>query len=134
MVLRMEARIENVDSVIRSINKELARLGCPKKAITRMDIAIDEVFANVCHYAYGGAVGDVTIYVEEQPDQGAVHITFEDAGIPFDPLAHEDPDVTLGVHDRKIGGLGIFMVKRIMDAVRYEHVNGKNRFTMTKNL
>ena len=63
-----------------------------------------------------------------------VSITLTDSGIPFDPLKKEDPDVTLTAEQRKIGGLGIFMVKKSMDAVEYEYIDGTNNLTMRKKI
>ena len=61
-------------------------------------------------------------------------ITFIDGGMPYDPLAKEDPDVTMPAEDRQIGGLGVFMVKKTMDDVAYEYRDGQNILTLKKNL
>jgi len=134
MQLTIDAVIENIEKVTDFVNGELQRMGCSKKAMRQIDIAIDELFANICSYAYGEGVGTATIRVEEVPDHNSVAITLEDKGIPFDPLAQTDPDVTLGVEDRKIGGLGIFMVKRMMNDVLYKYQHGKNILTVVKSL
>ena len=134
MHLTVTAKIENVERVTNFVNSELKRMGCSSRAMRQIDVALDELFANICSYAYGEDVGHATITVKELPDENAVQITLEDAGIPFDPLSRTDPDVTLGVEDRKIGGLGIFMVKRMMNKVRYEYNNGKNTLTVVKTI
>ena len=134
MNLRLKAEIENVDLLTDFVNEQLEGMDCSMKAMTQIDIALDELFSNVCHYAYGDGVGFVTVYVEELADENSVRITLADAGIPFDPLAHEDPDVSLSIKDRAIGGLGIFMVKRTMYDVSYEYKNGLNMLTVTKTL
>ena len=61
-------------------------------------------------------------------------ITFIDRGSPYDPLAKEDPDLDAEVEDRKVGGLGIFMVRSCMDDIKYEYKNGQNRLTIRKSL
>ena len=134
MKLKLKAEIENVDLLTDFVNEQLEGMDCSMKAMTQIDIALDELFSNVCHYAYGDGVGFVTVYVEELFDNNSVRITLADSGIPFDPLAHEDPDISLGLKEREIGGLGIFMVKRTMDDVSYEYKDGLNMLTVTKTL
>lgn len=134
MHLTVEAKIQNVEIVTDFVNARLDELGCPRRAKTQIDIALDELFSNICHYAYLSGRGDATIRVEKAPDQNAVNITLEDRGVPFNPLAHDDPDISLGIHDREIGGLGIFMVKKTMDDIRYEYRDGRNMLTVVKRL
>ena len=73
------------------------------------------------------------IGIEADTEAKCFKITFEDSGIPYDPLKKEDPDITLSADDRPIGGLGIFMVKKSMDDMSYEYKDNKNRLTITKN-
>ena len=73
----------------------------------------------------------VSLTISESPR--AASITFRDSGMPFDPLAKEDPDVTLPAEERQIGGLGIYMTKKAMDEMRYEYTNGQNVLTLIKN-
>ncbi len=134
MHLTVEAKIANIVSVTEFVNKRLQSMGCSRRALTQIDVALDELFSNVCRYAYPGDVGSVTIHVKELPEENAVSITLEDAGMPFDPLSRKDPDITLGLHERGIGGLGIFMVKKTMNDVRYEYRDGLNVLTVTKTL
>ena len=100
----------------------------------QIDIAIDELFGNIAHYAYHPEVGDATVRVEVQEDPLAVIITFIDGGVPYDPLAAADPDITLSAEERAIGGLGIFMVKKTMDEITYRYENGSNILSIRKNL
>ena len=100
----------------------------------QIDIAIDELFGNIVHYAYNPEVGPVTVRVEVTEDPLAVSITFIDNGVPYDPLAKTDPDVTLSAEEREIGGLGIFMVKKSMDEISYEYRSGQNILTIKKNM
>ncbi len=134
MHLTLEARIENIEPLTEFVNDQLRRMGCSERARMQIDVALDEIFSNICRYAYGNAVGPATVRVKELPEQDAVSITLEDGGIPFDPLAKSDPDVSLGIHERSVGGLGIFMVKNIMNDVRYEHRDGLNVLTVIKSL
>ena len=100
----------------------------------QIDVAIDELFANIANYAYTPDVGPATVRVEVEEDPLTVVITFIDKGIPYDPLAKEDPDITLSAEEREIGGLGIFMVKQTMDEISYEYKDGQNILTIKKNL
>jgi anti-sigma regulatory factor (Ser/Thr protein kinase) len=98
----------------------------------QIDIAVEEVYVNIAHYAYNPVVGGVTIRVMIEQDPLAVVLTFIDEGQPYDPLAKEDPDVTLAAEDRQIGGLGIFMVKKSMDGFYYTRDGGTNFVVIEK--
>ena len=133
--ITVKATIENVQKVTDFVNEELESLGCSMKAQMQIDIAIDELFGNIANYAYGTGEGTATVEVHgrlEEPAQ--VWITFKDQGVPYNPLAKDDPDVTLSVEERQIGGLGIFLVKKTMDDISYEYRDGKNILTIKKNL
>ena len=134
MDLTIEAKVENIEPLTDFVNSQLEAMGCSLRAQSQIDIALDELFSNICHYAYGGKTGHATVSVEELPEENAVQITIKDYGIPFDPLAHDDPDVSLGIHERTIGGLGIFLVKKTMNDLRYEYRDGCNVITVVKTL
>ena len=97
-------------------------------------LACEEIFVNIANYAYSPNVGKATVRVEVSRDPVAVSITFMDNGKPFDPTAKADPDVTLSAGERQIGGLGIFMTKKLMDGVKYEYKDGRNILRIEKNL
>ena len=132
--LTIAATVENIEVVTDFVNEQLEALDCPMKAQMQIDIAIDELFSNIAHYAYNPRVGNATVCVEVIEDPLAVVITFIDNGVPYDPLAKEDPDTTLSAEERKIGGLGIYMVKKTMDDITYEYKNGQNILTIKKKL
>lgn len=132
--LTIEATPENVDKVIEFIDGMLEEYGCGVKEQMAIDVAVDELFSNIAHYAYNPETGYATVRVDVKKDPLAVEITFIDHGVPYDPLAKVDPDTTLSVDDRQIGGLGIFIVKKSMDAVNYEYKDGKNILTIKKNI
>ena len=113
--LTIAATVENIETVTDFINEQLESLDCPMKAQMQIDIAIDELFGNIAHYAYNPDVGEATVRVEVTEDPLAVVITFIDNGVPYDPLAKADPDTTLSAEEREIVGLGIYMVKKSMD-------------------
>ena len=129
----IEARRENLDQVLGFMDAHLERRDCPMKVMLQLDIAVEELFVNIANYAYGDQVGQAVIQLQEEHDPEGISITFIDEGMPFDPLAKPDPDVTLAAEDRPIGGLGIFMVKKTMDDMVYEYKNQRNMLTLKKN-
>ena len=132
--LTIAATVENIETVTAFVDEQLEALDCPMKAQMQIDIAIDELFGNIAHYAYNPDVGEATVRVEVIEDPLSVVITFIDGGVPYDPLAAADPDTTLSAEERTIGGLGIFMVKKSMDDISYEYRNGQNILTIRKKL
>ena len=132
--LTIAAKVENIEAVTDFVNEQLEALDCPMKAQMQIDIAIDELFGNIAHYAYNPEIGKATVRVEVTEDPLAVVITFIDNGVPYDPLAKADPNTTLSAEEREIGGLGIFMVKKTMDEITYEYKDGKNILAIKKNL
>ena len=105
-----------------------------KYQLLQIDIAIDELFGNITHYAYNPDIGPATVRVEVKENPLAVIVTFIDHGVQYDPLATEDPDTTLSAEERKIGGLGIYIVKKSMDEITYEYKDGQNILTIKKNI
>ena len=132
--LTTEATIENIEKVTDFVNEQLEAVDCPMNAQMQIDIAIDELFGNIANYAYHPEVGSATVRVEVTKSPLAVIITFIDNGVPYDPLAKDDPDTTLSADERQIGGLGIFMVKKSMDQISYEYKDGQNILRIKKNL
>ena len=132
--LTIAATVENIETVTDFVNEQLEALDCPMKAQMQIDIAIDELFGNIAHYAYNPDVGDATVRVEVTEEPLAVVITFIDKGVPYDPLAKADPNITLSAEEREIGGLGIFIAKKTMDTITYAYENGENILTMVKRV
>ena len=130
--LTVDATVENIMRVTAFVDEQLEALDCPVKARMQIDIAIDELFGNIAHYAYHPEVGAATVRVEVVQEPLSVVVTFIDHGIPYDPLARQEPDTGLSAEDREIGGLGIFMVKKSMDEISYEYKDGKNILRIKK--
>ena len=127
--LSVEARIENMDAVQGFISARLE--DCPIKVQTQIAIAVDEIFSNIANYAYNPEIGSVVIHATVGDE---IVIAFEDKGKPYNPLEKDDPNITLGAEEREIGGLGIFMVKKIMDSVEYRHEGNKNILSIRKKI
>ena len=132
--LTVDATIENLTVVTGFINAQLDRLDCPLEKRFMIDVAIDELFGNIARYAYGTDTGKATVRFETDDNPPAVMITFIDSGIPFNPLEIAEPDTTLTAQERKIGGLGVFIVKQTMDKTEYTYANGQNILTITTQL
>ena len=130
----VEATIESIPKVTEFVDEQLEQLECPMKTQMQVDVAIDEIFSNIAHYAYNPEIGSATVRVEVTEEPLAVVITFVDNGVPYDPLAKADPDITLSIEERGIGGLGIYMVKKTMDDVSYEYKDGQNILRIKKNI
>ena len=132
--ITLEATVENIEAVTDFVTEQLEEMGCPMKAQMQFSIAVDELFANIAHYAYQPNTGMATVRVEAVDGGKQAQVTFIDQGTPYNPLEKEDPDVTLSAEDRPIGGLGIFMVKKSMDDMRYCYENGCNILTIVKKI
>ena len=132
--LTITAAVENIPTVTDFVIQQLEDLVCSAKTLAQIAVAIDELFSNIARYAYNPEVGAATVRVEVVEKPLAVTVTFIDGGRPYDPLAKEDPDVTLSAEERGIGGLGIYMVKKSMDGISYEYKNGQNILKITKNI
>ena len=128
------AKTEALSDVLGFVDQMLDSFECPMKTQTALCIAIEEVFVNVAHYAYGDGEGSVTLGIGFDKDNRALTFRMTDSGVPFDPLKKPDPDITLSAEEREIGGLGIFITKKTMDSLSYAYENGENILTMIKNL
>ena len=128
------AKTEALNDVLGFVEETLESFDCSMKIQMAVSVAIEEVFVNVAHYAYGDGEGDVTLGIGFDADSRAVTFRMADQGVPFDPLKKPDPDITLSIEERQIGGLGIFIVKKTMDTVHYTYENGKNILTMIKKI
>jgi len=130
--LKIKAKVENLNAVLAFVDGELEKLACPMRAQMQIDVAVEELFVNIAHYAYAPGEGDALLAVTAA--DGAVEIEFRDSGVPYDPLAKADPDVSLSAEERQIGGLGIFMVKKTMDDMVYRYENGQNVLKIRKRI
>ena len=129
-----EAVAENIPQLTELIDGQLEALDCSMKAQMQIDVAVDEIFGNIARYAYGDGRGDATVRFDFDGTSRMASISFMDRGMPFDPLKKADPDVTLSVEEREVGGLGIFLVKKTMDDMKYRYENGMNILTLYKHI
>jgi sigma-B regulation protein RsbU (phosphoserine phosphatase) len=128
------AKVEALSDVLGFVDQTLESCECPMKLQTAICVAIEEVFVNVAHYAYGEGEGDMTLGIGFDSESRELTFRMTDRGTPFDPLKKPDPDITLAAEDREIGGLGIFIAKKTMDSITYAYENGENVLTMVKKI
>lgn len=130
--LTIEATVENLPEATEFVTAALEEMDCPLKVVMQMELVIEEIFVNVASYAYRPDVGNVTIRKSFDDEPRALNLTFIDSGCPYNPLEHKDPDTTLDADKREIGGLGIFLIKKNVDAITYERNDGKNILSVKK--
>ena len=128
------AKTDALPDVLGYVEQALERFECPMKIQMALCVAIEEVFVNVAHYAYGDGEGDMDLEIGFDDESRVITFRMADKGVPFDPLKKPDPDITLSAEERDIGGLGIFITKKTMDSISYAYENGENILTMTKKL
>ncbi len=128
------AKIDVLSDVLGFLEYMLELYGCPAKIQTAICVAAEEIFVNIARYAYGDSEGNVTLGICFDEESHSIIIRITDKGIPFDPLKNPDPDIALSAQERRIGGLGIFIVKKTMDKINYTYENGENILTMVKKI
>ena len=129
--IQLKAQTENLDELLGILREDLTAVACPFDKLTVLEICAEEIFVNIASYAYGENVGEA--FISEEISEGSITLCFRDRGIPYNPLEKEDPDITLSAQERQIGGLGIYMVKTMMDSAEYEYKDGCNCLTVTMN-
>ena len=128
------AKTEALPDILGFVEETLEGYGCPMKIQMAVCVAIEEVFVNVAHYAYGNGEGDMNLGIGFDEENRTITFRMTDKGVPFDPLQKPDPDITLSAEEREIGGLGIFIAKKTMDSLSYSYENGENILTMLKTI
>ena len=128
----LAAEDKNLEKAQSFVRLQVENLFKDKQILLQIDLVVEELFINIAHYAYCAQSGTVRIAAETDGTVPEVKITFCDSGIPFNPLERSDPDTTLPAEQRSVGGLGIFLTKKIMDRVEYRRADGKNILTVTK--
>lgn len=132
--LEVDASTKKLPEVAAFIGRYLDAANCSIKKRMEIQLAVEEIFTNIASYGYPDEKGTVNFRVDLSEDPAAITIRIADHGIPYDPLARDDPDVTLSAKERKIGGLGVFLVKKMMDDVDYVRKDGQNILTLKKIL
>jgi anti-sigma regulatory factor (Ser/Thr protein kinase) len=125
---RFQAAVERVPDVIEFISGPASAWGLHPHRLMQLELAIEEVVVNICDYAYEVPPGDFVVRVRPGDSRFVVEVI--DEGVPFDPLEVAEPDLLAGAQDRPIGGLGILLVRRLMDEVGYRRQGAQNILTL----
>lgn len=131
--LTIEALTKNLPKVLEFVRTCLEQGSCPAATQRQIELAVEEIFVNIANYAYGNAVGSAQLCCTLKKKPLGICITISDKGCEFNPLLHKETDLTLPIQERNIGGLGIFLVKKIVDEVTYERKENCNVLTLKKN-
>ena len=130
--ITIDAQIEKFPSIHAFLEENLERLYCPVKTLVQLEIVAEEIFVNIAKYAYGDKPDGIAIVKLRSKEPGEVILSFTDYGTPYNPLNRADPDITLSEEERPVGGLGIFMVKKNVDDIRYKYEKNCNILTIVK--
>ena len=129
--LIIPATVESLENIVQWVDAALRPNGITESIISRMTLVIEELFVNIVNYAYPNEPGSVTFTMYIGP---CLKLILSDTGIPFNPLESAEPDLSVPIDDRKIGGWGIFLSRKLTDKITYERVNGMNVLTVYKQL
>ncbi len=134
--LTVSAQMENLEQVLHMINTEMAHIVCSEKELQYIEISAEEIFTNIASYAYESGKGEIGVScgICDQGPEAELWIEFCDWGTPYNPLEKPDPDFDIPFEERRIGGLGIFMVKQFMDTVEYRQEDGCNILKIGKRI
>lgn len=123
--IQLPAKIENMELLVQFISDIAGKLGFSGKRVKEIELATEEAFVNIINYAYPDHSGDIKVTCS-QDNSNAFVIKIEDTGIAFDLLSLKDPDISAGISDREVGGLGVFLIRKLMNKVQYHRKNNKN--------
>jgi len=130
--IQLEAKLENLEPMLSFIEQGAKALGFDAAKLNRLHLAFEEALVNIFNYAYADKLGDIEITYETRTDKRFV-VEVIDWGVPFDPLELPKPDVDAPLEERKVGGLGIYFIRNIMDGVSYRRDRGRNILTLIKH-
>ena len=131
--LILHNNIQQIPQLAEFVEAVCEEKGLPLPTVMSLNLALEEAVTNVILYAYPDGT-DGLVDIEATVRDDSLEFVISDSGKPFDPTAAPEADVTLGFEEREIGGLGIYLVRNIMDTVEYRYENGRNILTMVKNI
>ncbi len=127
------AKLENLEAMMEFIRKTAIDQGFDTKQLNHIELASEEVLVNIINYAYPDRTGDIEITLTPQENKG-LEIQVVDWGLAFDPLSVPEPDICVPPQERKIGGLGVYLLRKIMDEVYYKREDNRNILTFIKKI
>ena len=131
MEKKFNASMDELDNVLNFIDNEIKDIN-DNKLLTKFNLVVEEIFVNIVSYAYEDNSNNNTVTISIKDNDDKTIITFIDSGKHFNPLIKDDPDISLSADERPVGGLGIYLVKKMMDNVEYEYKDNKNILTIEK--
>ena len=131
-MIEYPAKLDNLPFFVDMAAAAAREAGLSDVEVGRVELCVEEVIVNIINYAYHDGVGAVRMECSKEEEKFVVAI--RDDGIPFDMTLRPDPDISSEAEDREVGGLGIFMVKQLMDRVEYERRDGQNILALWKNI
>jgi len=126
------AHLKSLQKSVAFVSSFTRELGFDPRRLSEIELCVEEVLVNIFNYAYPGEPGEVEISCRSGPE-GTLTIEIVDSGIPFNILSSDDPDISLNIDERHVGGLGIYFVKQLMDRVEYRREDNKNFLSMINN-
>lgn len=123
--MTLPAKMENMELLVQFISDQARKRGFSGKRVKEIELAAEEALVNIIHYAYPDLQGDIVVQCTQEASRQFV-IDIEDTGIAFNVLSLKDPDISANISDREIGGLGVFLIRKLMDDVHYCRDNEKN--------
>jgi anti-sigma regulatory factor (Ser/Thr protein kinase) len=126
------ANVSDVPAMMTFVTEAAEACEMHPKRVLHLQLAVEEAAVNVCNYAYEVPPGEIIIHMECKENKFIVRI--QDEGVPFDPLKLDTPDLKASIEDREVGGLGVYLMKRVMDEVHYVRIRGRNILTLIVNL
>ena len=118
------ASMDTIPDIVGFVSETASGMGVHPKRVMHLELAVEEAAVNICSYAYEIPPGEVTIRISRETE--VVRIELVDAGVPFDPLAADAPDIRSELENREVGGLGIFLIRRMLDEVHYSRSGDRN--------
>lgn len=123
--LRQPARMDNLESFRSYVIDKAASWGIVDEMLFKIELVLEELLTNVIRYGYADGAGDIEVGCNRLSD-ATFHLFIRDWGKEFNPVAKEDPDLTQGIDERPIGGLGIHLVRKMVDKISYERTDDSN--------
>lgn len=130
--IQLPATFENFDAFMEFVQKVTQKSGFDESTQKKILLACEEIILNIIKYAYPEKDGEIALVVRKTSEKDGFAIEISDWGIPFDPLKAKEPDIHAPLQERAIGGLGIFLTRKIMDKVEYKRKNDKNEVILIK--
>ena len=130
--ITVPADMEHLEDVMGLVQEIMYKAGVDEKQRLKIEICVEEMYTNIASYAYENNEGKAEIKCHATDNPNEIVIEFSDSGKPYNPLEKDDPDINAPIEERPIGGLGIYMTKKMMDSVSYEYKDGKNVLLISK--